>query len=1005
MTWSKEVYKGITDVLPPSQSIKIHYEAMDSKEFYRESDFNNFKAYIKNKYKSYNFSLILVSDNNAFDFLVNNHKELYPNIPTVFCGVNDLDRSILVDHPEITGIEEASSIRETVDLALRLHPNTKEIFVINDYLTTGRAWDKQFKNDLAELEKDLKITYSENVSIENLKKTISKLPENSLIFLGVYYTDKNNIYSTYEDMAKNLANSAKSPFYTLVKFNIQKDIIGGKVISGFKHGEAIGKIGLKLLEGIAPRDIPIENKEYNQYVFNYLGLKKYGIDIKQLPLDSEIINRPYSIYEEYKYIIWISITSFIILIVLIIFLVINIIKKNQIENTLRQFSESTWEGIIIHSENSILEMNKRFSEIFGYTRKELEGGNFLDKIIAPNYIEKVENILKEDKVEFFDTIGINKNGELVPVEIRTRHIDYNGIHARVEVIRDLSDQKKAEKEHKYLQNLWDTMFENSSEAIFVFNSKQEIERVNKSFIKITGYSSRETLNKVLNEFKSEYQNRELDFEIIRSISKNNMWCGELLARRKSGELFSMLLNLSILNKDSVTEKKYIGVFSDISDKKQQEKELKWMSQNDTLTGFSNRSYFLEMLKTELKKSSRSGEWCGILLLNIDGLKSINAKYGFIVGDEVIKEFSSNLKNCLRDEDIVSRFSGDEFAILAPRFTDKNQIKSVVKRIIKNTTQTIKIDGNSIEFSVSIGVSIFPFDGLEMDDLLSKSSTALKRAKSNKKGSFSFYNSELDKTEIMNLELELDLKRALALEEIDVFYQPKVNPNNSKIEGFEALVRWNRRKQEWISPQVFIPITEENGLIIEIGYFVLSKACDFVIELKRRGYNQFHVGVNISAKQFSDPKFIDNLINIVNSKGIDPKFIDLEITESITASKIFNTIESLSRLSDYGFSISIDDFGTGYSSLQYLISLPFNTMKIDKSFVDSLLIEGSNLTILNTMISLAHSLGKKIVAEGAETESQVEYLLNAKCQLIQGYYYYRPMPKDQLLGIIDREKLL
>ena len=262
---------------------------------------------------------------------------------------------------------------------------------------------------------------------------------------------------------------------------------------------------------------------------------------------------------------------------------------------------------------------------------------------------------------------------------------------------------------------------------------------------------------------------------------------------------------------------------------------------------------------------------------------------------------------------------------------------------------------------------------------------LREQKLIEKGSYSFYNSELDKQEMTNLELELDLKNAMKYNELDVFFQPKVDPVDKSIKGFESLIRWHRYHKEWISPSVFIPISEENGQIVELGYFVIEKACDFIMTLQKLGMEDFHVGINVSAKQFSDAHFIDNLITIVENRGIDPRFVDLEITESITASKVFNTIESLTRLSDYGFSISIDDFGTGYSSLQYLLSLPFDTIKIDKSFIDQVIEENGNLTVLNTMISLAHSLNKHIVAEGVETEEQVKYLTQENCPPYTGVF--------------------
>lgn len=1002
MNWAQEIYRGIEDTLNNDRNIKIYYEALDSKNFNTQNHYENFITYIKNKYANTYFSAIFCSDNNAFELLLNSNNTLFKNIPVIFCGVNDLDVRRLENNLYFTGIVETPSIKETVDLILKLHPKIKEIFVINDYLISGRAWQKQLDKILANL--DIKVTYSRNLPLNEQLDEISNLSKNTIILLGVYYTDKNNINSSYEDMASVLASVSQVPFYTLAKFNLQKGVLGGKVLAGYNQGVAIADIGLEILSGKRPIDQPILYNEYNKFVFNYNELVRFSIDIDNLPLNSEILYKPFSVYKEYKSLIWSIILSFILLSVLIIILFLTMIKRKQAELILNEFSKATWEGIVIHRNGIVLQLNNRFSDIFGYSKKDLIGENFIEKTIAPLYIEKMRSIIEQNSIDHYEVIAIKKDGSFAPIEIRVKEIEFNNKPVRVAVIRDLTDQKKAEKEYNYLLSLWDTMFENSTESIFIFKKNLYIERVNKSFIQITGYNPQEIIGNSLFFLRTDYQTKDFDLRIVESIKKQQYWSGEILARRKSGELFSILLSISSFTGETSEDNKFIGVFSDISHKKQQQEELKWISENDILTGFSNRTYFLEMLKSELKISSRNDALCGILLLNIDGLKNINSTYGFTTGDELIEEFSHKLKSSLREEDIVSRFGGDEFAILAPRFNEKKHINSLVKKVSKIVNTTVLIENVPHEMSASIGVSIFPFDGLSCDELISKASTALKRTKSNKKGSFSFYNSEIDNSEMLNLELELELKKALTLNEMEVHYQPKVDPSNKKIRGFEALIRWHRRKEDWVPPSIFIPITEDNGQIIDIGYFVIERSCQFIKILQEIGFKEFHISINVSAKQFGDSKFIDNLIRIVEQYKIEPHFIDLEITESITASKIFNTIESLTHLSNYGFSISIDDFGTGYSSLQYLMKLPFDTLKIDKSFVDTILIKDDSCTILNTMISLAHTMDKTIVAEGVETEAQVEYLLKEKCQLIQGYYYYKPMPDTEIIKLIKENYL-
>ncbi|MDC7236094.1 MAG: EAL domain-containing protein [Spirochaetales bacterium] len=997
MNWPESILRGIESVLDEEdRHFNLHYEALDSKEFSVDKFSEEFARYLGVKYAGYDFSLILSSDNNALEFLKATQEDLFPAVPVVFCGINDFDQSMIEGYDDFTGIMEVSSAVETVNLMLSLHPGTEEIFVINDYLVTGRAWKNQIETGLDKLDLPVKITHSENLSLEELQQEIASLPDTSLILSGAFFADRDGFFTTYENMAEKIASASRVPFYTLVDFNVQKGVIGGKVVSGFVHGETIARIGLRILDGESPADIPVGDEEFNQYLFNYPELERFGISLKDLPEDSVIINRPFSLYESYTLEIWLIILIILFLSAATVILLIILEQRKQSEKTLKQFSDATWEGIIIHNQGITVQTNRMFTQIFGFSRKEMEGSHFVEKIIAPSFRDRVQDRIASGNTAPYEALGLRKDGIHIPVEIRVRNIHINGKPYRFAAIRDLSDKKKAEQEFADLQSLWDRMFENSLEAIFIMGADGRIERVNKSYKKISGYSGEEIVGQNVSTFYSEFFTRKTLQEMSETIREKGEWSGELLSRRKSGEVYSLWLHLFYLMGETPEDRKTIGIFTDISEKKRQEEELNWMSKYDALTGFSNRTLFLDILGSELKTSERSGEICAVMILNLDGLKHINNSYGFLSGDELIRKFSERLTSGIRDEDLVSRFGGDDFAVLAPRLTDKNQVDIVLKRILDLFSTPIALKDHSVNLSVSIGVSLYPFDGTSEKDLIVKAETALKRTKANRKGSYSYFNSEQDKAVLFRSELEMHLRKSILRDELDVFYQPKINPRTNRISGFEGLVRWQRNHSEWIPPDVFIPISEDNGFIMDIGEFVLGRACDFILKLQEQGYDDFHVGINISAKQFSNHSFIENFIQTVESRQIEPRFLDLEVTESITASKIYNAIESLSRLQEYGFSISIDDFGTGYSSLQYLLNLPFDTMKIDKSFIDQILADENHLTVLDTMISLAHSLKKKIVAEGAETSRQIEYLADHGCELIQGYYYSRPLPETDIL---------
>ncbi len=454
MTWVRDILRGVEDVLDPDHNnIVLHLENMETKVFHSEEHYWAFTDFIKQKYRNNQFSLILCSDNNAFDFLIAHHKELYPDVPVVFCGVNDFEDQMLSGHDEFTGIEEIFSAMNTVDLALQLHPETEEIYIINDYLKTGRAWQRVIESELKPLENRIKLTYSENLSMEELQAKIISLPAEAIILLGVYYSDKDGRFSTYEKTGEIISSVSEVPLYCLLEFNIRKGVLGGEVISGYSQGEEMARIGLRILEGESPGDIPVKKEGVNELIFNYPQLERFSIPVKTLPKHSIIINRPYSVYKEYRTQIWIAIAMFSILLIFVIALIINIIRKNQAEISLRQLAEATWEGIVIHDHGTILQFNNIFLTTFGYSRNEINRNFVIDKLFTPKSLQLVNEKIETENTEPYEVMGTRNDGSTFPIEIRVRIIDFKGKHVRVAAIRDLTKQKKMEARFSQSQKM------------------------------------------------------------------------------------------------------------------------------------------------------------------------------------------------------------------------------------------------------------------------------------------------------------------------------------------------------------------------------------------------------------------------------------------------------------------------------------------------------------------------------------------------------------------------
>ncbi len=454
MNWPREILRGIEAGLNPEKNnLYLHIEHMDSKNHSSDEYNRALKDFIKLKYRDVDFSIVLVSDNNGFDFIRASHDELFPGVPVVFSGVNFFEDSMIERLPDFTGIAEISSPGETVELMLRLHPETEEIYILNDYLLTGRAWQKSIAGELEKMILPVRLRYNENLSIQDLQKELASLPPTTLVLVGVYYADRDGRSYTYEKVGEIISEASSRPIYCLVDFNLRGVVIGGKVISGFAHGDAMADLSLRILAGESPKDIPVIKKGYNRFIFNYPGLEKYNISLRSLPPESEIENRPFSLYNEYKVQIWLVIVIFILLVVLILILGLNNFRKKQNENTLQELVESTWEGLIIHKDGYTFQINNVFLDMFGYTRDEIANQFTLEKCFSEDSLLLIRQKINEGYVEPYEAVAMKKDGTLFPVEIRARLLEYRGHQVRVAAIRDMTHQKMMEERFSQAQKM------------------------------------------------------------------------------------------------------------------------------------------------------------------------------------------------------------------------------------------------------------------------------------------------------------------------------------------------------------------------------------------------------------------------------------------------------------------------------------------------------------------------------------------------------------------------
>ncbi|MBI9104703.1 MAG: bifunctional diguanylate cyclase/phosphodiesterase [Spirochaetales bacterium] len=434
--------------------------------------------------------------------------------------------------------------------------------------------------------------------------------------------------------------------------------------------------------------------------------------------------------------------------------------------------------------------------------------------------------------------------------------------------------------------------------------------------------------------------------------------------------------------------------NDIADGKEL---LDKLNNYDLLTNLPNRVLFMEVLNRTVKYAERTGESCVCILIDIDDLERINDTIGYHEGDKLLRQFGARLLETLREEDTAARLSGDEFVVLIPRLSRANLSLDFLQRIQNSLTEPFTLLGEETKIAISMGISIYPEDGASSEELLKKAKIALARTKKLRRGTFTIFDPQYDSQTIKRRAMEQSLQNATVNGEFELYYQPKVNTDTEMISGFEALIRWNR--EDPISPAEFIPLAEETGAIVDIGKFVIDEAARFLNRLSDRGRGDLQVAINISARQFKEPGFENYLIKAAKSHNLDFSRLELEVTEGVAATETSGALNGIASLSSQGFPIAIDDFGTGYSSMNYLQDLRFDTLKIDKSFIDNINSE-SGLPIVKAIIALGKSIQKKIVAEGVETKEQLDVLRVEGCDMIQGYYYSRPVPGDEAIRLIE-----
>ncbi|HVY07749.1 MAG TPA: EAL domain-containing protein [Burkholderiales bacterium] len=482
-------------------------------------------------------------------------------------------------------------------------------------------------------------------------------------------------------------------------------------------------------------------------------------------------------------------------------------------------------------------------------------------------------------------------------------------------------------------------------------------------------------------------------------SQENAWNDEFRVLRGDQKVTHVFARGHIVRAEDGSARRMTGVLQDITERKEQEERTRFLADHDELTELPNRSLFRQNLNKALQRAERSGKMLSILFFDLDRFKNINDSLGHDAGDEVLRAVAERLTACVRKIDMVARFGGDEFAVLTEGLTAEDQASTVARKILEALSKPMILAGRQYRPAASIGISTYPTDGRDAQALLKNADIAMYRAKEEGRGTFQFYSEQLNTHSVQRLEFESNLSNALNNREFVLYYQPKVDLASGKVTGLEALIRWISPQLGFIPPGEFISIAEETGLIVPMGRWVAQTACVQNRAWQKGGLPQLRIAINISARQMADKGLVQFISETVKKTGLTVESLELEITESAVMSNQEHAEKVLNELKDLGFHLTMDDFGTGYSSLAYLKRFPFDSVKIDQSFVRGIPENKDDEAITEAIIAMAHSLQLKVVAEGVETKEQYEFLRALGCDQIQGYYFSKPIPSNEVVMLL------
>ena len=848
--------------------------------------------------------------------------------------------------------------------------------------------NKEFGNYIYSDMKSLEKTFRKKVTLMEYFKTSNARVTNSMHYLYDLRTSIDKIYLDNIEVQESLNNFFFIAGQSLmdIPFNIEKLTLDIKIFQKYSKDNELFQyfdIQSKLFL-----------KDYNQiknYIKSKNRLQLHTLILKTIDnIDKHYIEKR----DEYSNI------AYIFFILAFTFLIVLLLTYYKVQKTTRELLafryaiENSDNIVVITDTNRNIEyVNDAFEKYTGYTKDEVVGKN--------------PNILKSGVVSYDIYKDLNRTlnaGEKWQGELINRHKDGTLMYEKVSIVPIFLDDKLIQylaikldvTDYIKLQNSLQQsaiVYEMSGDGIVVTDKNKNILSVNSAFIDMFEYTKEEIIGSKTSTVSTIDENSLFYQKMWAQLLQNNKWSGKIINETKSGVSIPTWLTISVVRDKNNEILNFIAIYTNLQDMIDMEERVEHLAYHDTLTNLPNRAGFETYIYDSIELSKLSNKKVAVLFIDLDRFKVINDTLGHNVGDKMLIELAKRIRTIVNKQDMVARIGGDEFVVVVNSVNNNIEIEKLAHNILVTIRDAIKVNDYYLYTTASIGIALYPDDGEDKNELTKHADSAMYYAKDMGKDNYQFYTEQLSVDVEERLNLEQELLQALERNELEVYYQPQYNIETGRVSGAEALLRWHSKNLGWISPEEFIPIAEDTGIIVSIGYFVFERACRDYMRWQDMNMDIGSISINISSIQFREDDMLNKIKNIIKDVGISANKIEIEITENFIMEYSTSNLTILEDLRTLGCSISIDDFGTGYSSMSYMKSLSLDSIKIDKSFIMDLPNSTHDAEVSKAIIALSKSLGYKVIAEGIETIEQENFLKKYKCDIGQGYYFSQPLSRD------------